>query len=172
LFSPPSSWLVGDDGKIVRGPFRSVAGQVELTMEPWESDALRAVPELLESVGRAGADPGADRLDQAPYPDDPQAAAEFRRLMADEIAQGRAADRSAFSLTVEQAPHGVTLSAGEAEAWLRVLAEARLVLAARLGIDEDGWEDDLPENDPPVALLHYLGWLQQSLTETLEDHFT
>ena len=133
---------------------------------------MQVVPGLLESVGRAGLDPGADRLDQAPYPDDPEAAAEFRRLMADEMAQSRAADRSAFSLTVEQAPLGVTLSAGEAEAWLRVLAEGRLVLASRLGITEDGWEDDLPGDDPSVALLHYLGFLQQSLAETLEEHLS
>jgi len=147
-----------------------MAGGIELTLAPGESHALQAVPELLDSVGTAGGDPAADRLDQAPYPDDPEAAAEFRRLMAEEMVQSRAADRSAFALTVEQSSRGVILSAGEAEAWMRVLAEARLVLASRLGIIEDGWEDDLPEDDPPVALLHYLGWLQQSLTETLEDY--
>ena len=153
----------------MNGPFQLVAGQIELTLDPEEAEALLVVPDLLESVGRPGSDPGADRLDQAPYPDDPEAAAEYRRLMADEMAQSRAADRSAFALTVEQSPGGVTLSAGEAEAWLRVLAEARLVLASRIGITEDGWEDDLPEDDPPVALLHYLGWLQQSLAEALES---
>lgn len=52
---------------------------------------------------------------------------------------------------------------------VRVLAEARLVLASRMDISEDGWEDDLHEDDPAVALLHYLGWLQQSLAETLES---
>ena len=152
----------------MRGPFRLVAGQIELTMDPREADALMLVPDLLESVGDPGSDPGADRLDQAPYPDDPEAAAEYRRLMADELVQSRAADRSAFSLTVEQSPSGVTLSPGEAEAWLRVLAEGRLVLAARMGISEDGWEDGLPEDDPAASLLHYLGWLQGSLAETLE----
>ena len=151
------------------GPFRLVAGQIELTLDPREADALVLLPNLLESVGDSGSDPGADRLDQAPYPDDAEAAAEYRRLMADELVQSRAADRSAFSLTVEQSPGGVTLSPGEAEAWLRVLAEGRLVLAARMGISEDGWEDDLPEGDPAVSLLHYLGWLQQSLAETLES---
>jgi hypothetical protein len=150
-------------------PFRLVANQIELTMDPREAEALLLVPDLLDSVGETGSDPGADRLDQAPYPDDPEAAAEYRRLMADELVQSRAADRSAFSLTVEQSPGGVTLSPGEAEAWLRVLAEGRLVLAARMGISEDGWEDDLPEDDPAGSLLHYLGWLQGSLAETLES---
>jgi hypothetical protein len=133
---------------------------------------LQAIPGLLDSVGSLGEDPAAEQLDQAPYPEDPQASAEFRRLMADELTQSRAADRSAFALTVEQATRGVVLSPGESEAWLRVLGEARLVLASRCGILEDGWEDALPEDDPPVALLHYLGWLQQSLTETLEDDLT
>jgi hypothetical protein len=152
----------------MKPPFRAVAGQIELTMNPREAEALLLVPELLESVGRSGADPAAGRLDQAPYPDDPDAASEYRRLMADEMAQSRAADRSAFALTVEQSPEGVTLSSGEAEAWLRVLAEARLVLAARMGISEDGWEEEFPVDDPAVSLLHYLGWLQGSLAETLE----
>jgi hypothetical protein len=88
--------------------------------------------------------------------------------MAGEMEQSRAADRSAFGITAEQASGGVTLSTPEAEAWLRVLGEARLVLAARAGIASDGWEDELPEADPSIALLHYLGWVQQSLAEVLE----
>ena len=154
------------------GPFRSVDRGIELTMEHWECAALETIPGLLNSVGAPGEDPAADRLDQAPYPDDPEASAEFRRLMADEMAQSRAADRAAFALTVEQAPRGVILSPGESEAWLRVLGDARLVLASRLGIADDGWEEQFSESDPSIALLHYLGWLQQSLAETLEGFLT
>ncbi len=153
-------------------PFRLVAGHIQLTMDPREADALLVVPDLLASVGATYSDPMTDRLNQTPYPDDREAAMEFERLMAEEMAQSRAADRSAFSLTVEQSPHGVSMSVGEGEAWLRVLAEARLVLAGRLGITNDGWEDDLSEEDPSVALLHYLGWLQQSLAETLEANLS
>lgn len=169
MLSPAPLRAVGDDGTIVKGPFRRIADGIELTLADWESNVLQAIPELLASVDLGSGDPAADRLDQSPYPEEPEAAAEFRRLMAEEMTQSRSADRSAFSVTVEQAPRGVTLSSGEAEAWLRVLGEARLVLAARLGISADGWEDDLPEQDPPIALLHYLGFLQGSLAETLED---
>ena len=157
---------MGDHGTVVNRPFRNVADGLELTLADWEHDALQTIPDLLASVG--GDDPAAGRLDQSPYPDDPEAATEFRRLMAEEMTQSRVADRSAFELTVEQAVRGVTLSLGEAEAWLRVLGEARLILAARLGISDDGWEDEFSEHDPPVALLHYLGFLQASLEETLE----
>ena len=49
---------------------------------------------------------------------------------------------------------------------MRVIGEARLVLAARLGITEDGWEDDA---DPEMALLGYLGYLQDGLVGVLSD---
>jgi len=158
---------VGNPGEDVTGPFLPVADGIRLTMSAPEADVLRVIPELLQTV--EGDDPAAGRLNVAPYPDDAEASDEYRRLMADEMEQSRAADRSAFALTVDQAPQGVTLSEGEAEAWLRVLGEARLVLAARLGIRTDGWEAELSNGEPAVALLHYLGWLQQSLTETLEE---
>lgn len=156
----------------MRGPFHPVAEGVGVTLQPWEVDALMAVPVLLNSVGAGEGDSAADQLDQTPYPEDPEAADEFRRLMAGELKQSRAADRSAFGITVEQAPAGLVLSPAEAEAWLRVLGEARLVLAARAGIVADGWEEDLPDDDPSIALLHYLGWVQQSLAEVLEGLLT
>jgi hypothetical protein len=163
---------VGNDGEIVKGPFRPVAEGVEVVLQPWEVDALVAVPVLLNSVGTGEGDSAAEQLDQTPYPEDAEAADEFRRLMTGELRQSRAADRSAFGITVEQASGGVILSPAEAEAWLRVLGEARLVLAARAGIVADGWEDDLPDDDPSIALLHYLGWVQQSLAEVLEGRLT
>jgi hypothetical protein len=148
-------------------PFRAAEGGIEVVIQPWEVDVLKAIPALLDTLGRG--DAAAEQLDQTPYPEDPAAADEFRRLMASELEQSRAADRSAFGITVEQAPAGLTLSVAEAEAWLRVLGEARLVLAAREGISADGWEEQLPDDNPPIALLHYLGWIQQSLAEVLEE---
>lgn len=148
---------------------RGEAGGIHVQLARWEVDALDTVLELLDSVGEADGDPAAERLNPAPYPDDPRASGEFLRLMEEEATQARRADRSAFELTLEQAAAGVTLSEGEAGAWLRVIGEARLTLAARLGIEEDGWEATHPEDDPGIAFLHYLGWLQGSLVEHLED---
>lgn len=150
------------------GLLRRERDGIRLELAQWEADVLGTVLELLDSVGEVEGDPAADRLNPAVYPDDPQATDEFVRLMEEEATQARRADRSAFELTLEQATAGVTLSDGEAGAWLRVIGEARLTLAARLGIEEDGWEATL-EDDPGIAFLHYLGWLQASLVEQLED---
>ncbi len=63
----------------------------------------------------------------------------------------------------------MVLDEEEAQAWLTVVGEARLVLAARLGIEEDGWEELLPPERPEVGALHFLGWLQSELVEALSE---
>ena len=76
----------------------------------------------------------------------------------------RTADRDAFVRGVKES----TISLEEAESWMRVIGEARLVLAARLGITKDGWEDEAdPTQSPEMALLGYLGYLQDSLVSIL-----
>lgn len=143
-------------------------GGVEVRLRPREFEALELVSEILDSVGDVETDPGAARLEINAYSDDEEASAEFRRLMRSEVEQGRAADRSAFTASLQAAEGGqVTLSAAEAEAWLLAVGEARLVLAARLGIKAEGWGEDESEVDPPMALLHYLSWVQGSLSEVL-----
>lgn len=143
-------------------------GGVVVRLKPREFEALELVSEILESVGEVGTDPAAARLDIDAYTDDEEASAEFRRLMRSEVEQSRTSDRSAFTTSLEAADEGqVTLSAGEAEAWLLAVGEARLVLAARLGIKAEGWGEDESEIDPPMALLHYLSWVQGSLAEAL-----
>jgi hypothetical protein len=49
-----------------------------------------------------------------------------------------------------------------------VLGDARLTLAARMGIDHAGWEDDrsLAESRDG-AMLHYLSYLQDALIQVL-----
>ena len=134
-----------------------------MTLAPWEVDLLSLVPALLDSVGKFDPDPAVDRLALRAYPLDEDADDEFRRLLVDELQHGRAADRSAFSITVESGVDGVVLSTAEAEAWLRVLAEARLVQAARA---------DLPggsEKESDQALFDYLSWVQGSLVGILDE---
>lgn len=146
-------------------------GGVVVRLDRREVATLALATEILATVGEPAGDPAAERLSVDAYPGDEAASHEFRRLMSSELDQGRSADRSAFATSLEAAAEGpVTLSAGEAEAWLLVLGEARLVLAARLGIEEEGWgESDDEPMDPAMALLHFLSWMQGSLSEVLLD---
>ena len=68
----------------------------------------------------------------------------------------------------------VELSMDQAEAWLLVLNESRLALAARIGIEEEGWggdgdDEDDDEMDPPLAFLHYLTYLHGEITMVLME---
>ena len=146
--------------------FAPDAGGVRMALTPWHSELLGILETVLD-------EPSPD-LPSNPYRDDEEANVEFGRLMESEVKEARAADRSAVQVTLEQAivdTDGVVLSMGEAEAWLRVLGEARLTLAARLGIRDASWEDPGLSSDPAHELLDYLSWLQASLVDVLLEQF-
>lgn len=147
-------------------PFQRRHDGIELRIPEPLAGWLSDLPELLESVGDREDDPAAGRLNVPVYLDDPEANTEWWDWMGGELDAGRAADRSAFRELVEAAPDGVVASEEEAHAFLRVLVEGRLVLAARLGVEVEGDYDDLPEEQAAalqalaelqVLLLHELG---------------
>ncbi len=136
-------------------------GGIKVQLAGWQIVLLKDVIELVEA---SGDDPA---LPVRAYPDEPEEDAQYRRLIESERSQARAADQSAVSLTLDAAADGVFLSRAEAEAWLRVLGESRLLIASRLGVVDNDWEDD--EDSEELAVLHYLSWLQSSLVEILSD---
>jgi hypothetical protein len=148
-----------------RLPFMPHPEGVLVTFDENEIELLTQIPEFLATVGEVEDDPAADRLAVPVYLDDPEASAEWWRLMGPELDQSRAADRSAFAMVVEAAREGTVASIGESEAFLRVLNEARLALAARLGIEVEEDYEGLSENDR--AALDYLAGLEELLTAAL-----
>lgn len=114
-----------------------------------------------------------DRLSVVAYPDDDEAQAEYGRLMAPELERQRKRDRAMVSSSLDAARRGpVELSTVEADSWLVVINEARLALAARLGIEEEGWgtpadADGFPT--PEMALLLYLTEVQDDLIHALAE---
>lgn len=130
--------------------------------------------ELLEAEVRPGGDvwhdPALRRLLPDAYPDDAEASAEFRRytegdLAARKVSGARRLAEQLGSRSVESAPTEVRLDARAADRWLRTLADIRITLASRLGIEQDG---DEPPDDATGALYHWLGELQWALIETLD----
>ena len=74
-----------------------------------------------------------------------------------------------FDLLAETAGRDL-LTGDEADAWLRAVNDARLVLGTRLDISEDfDWDgfDETTPRAPELALYAYLSWLQEQLVEAM-----
>jgi len=150
----------------VRAPFRRRGEVISVRLSAGGRGILAVVPPLLEAVRSTPDDPAVARLTPSAHPTDPEADREFRDLIGPQLAEARAVDRSFLAESLERDGR-IDLTVDEAETWVRVIGEARLVLAARLDIRDDGWTfEDLPE-DQTAALLAYLSWLQDSLVGTL-----
>lgn len=134
-----------------------------------------------DPVAAASADPAVARLVPDAYPDDPQASGEFRRMTAGDLLSRRSADAGVVLATLAQhgpvpdvaelderaamRPRTITLDRDEATAWLRTLTAVRLVLASRLGIED---EDDDPGEDPRALLYDWLGQRLEGLVAALD----
>lgn len=140
-------------------PFTRRGAEVRVRLDPEARDVLATLPELLARSGNAGG-----RLTYRVHPEDTAAEERYRDLVGDALGDLRNADRTAFARGVGES----TISLEDAEVWMRVIGEARLALAAMLGIEKDGWENDAdPRQSPEMALLSYLGYLQDRLVSVL-----
>jgi hypothetical protein len=121
-------------------------------------------------------DPVLKRLFPDAYPNDPGAAADFRRfterdLKATKVAEARVVlDRLA---TTELGAHDLKIPRNEVESWLRTLTSVRLAVATRLGIKDAADADELaalPDADPRsfmVSVYDWLGFAQETLISAL-----
>jgi hypothetical protein len=144
-----------------------------------EVAVLRGLPEQLRAVLTEGADdPVNRRLFPPAYlePEDAERDAEYRRLMHDELVQGKLANLELVTGTLDRGSSTmrrwtVDLTAEEAAAWLGVLNDLRLALGVRLDITEDfdGQVDEADPRAPGMHLLSYLGWLEEHLLEALSS---
>lgn len=123
-------------------------------------------------------DPVLARLFPTAYPDDVEAAGDFRRFTESGLRDGKAAGAAAVIDTLEEAgltaePEDgvfidVELDAEATWAWLRSFTDMRLAIATRLGIEDDDepvWAE-LPDDDPRAQvhdIYEWLGYLQETL---------
>lgn len=151
--------------------FIRLDGEISADLEDIEVGILRLVPPLLAGVGEPGVDRGADRLRYEVHADDPERSAEFRRLASDLVDGGRAADIAALVESIDAVADGAALSDDAAAGWVGAINQARVVLAARLGIDDDGWGEgpELAGGDPSRVMLLLLSFIQTDLVDVLED---
>lgn len=140
--------------------FKTTRKGIAVDFSPEERSFLADVVPLLTGIGKTGDDPAATRLNVPVYLDDRDASDEWWRLMGDDLDSARVSDRSVFTGAVSEDARA--LNEEEANAVLRVLNEARLVLGARMGVEVEDDHDKLPDDSRQV--LDYLGWIQEELT--------
>lgn len=117
-------------------------------------------------------DPALARLFPTAYPDDDEAAADFRRFTERALREGKVASATTALETLRRSGEKVTVSASEASAWLGALNDIRLALGSRLDVTEESHQElaELPDEDPRAATYHVYDWLtflQESLVQTL-----
>jgi hypothetical protein len=148
--------------KIRRGP----DGAVHVDLDEEERGLLRQVAdELRDLLTEEPEDPSLRRLFPTAH-EDPEREGEYRELTRNQLVTGRQRSLEVLESTADSR----VLTPEEADAWLRALNDARLVLGTRLDITEDyDWDalDTTTPRAPELALYAYLSWLQEQLVEAL-----
>lgn len=141
-------------------PFERSSGSITVRLSSEERGILATVPRMIEESGDAGG-----RFDYLAHADDEEAEHRYKELIGSSLEDARAHDRARLAETV----HDEVIDDETAQAWMRAIGDARLVLADRLGIEEDGWEEVRSPADSALdAMLAYLGGVQDALVEVLD----
>ncbi len=101
-----------------------------------------------------------------PAHEDREREAEYRELVGDQLLAGRARALAVLEQTID----ADTLTAEQADSWLRALNDVRLVLGTRLDVGEDIDYSALDPRDPntrELTVYAYLSWLQEQLVDAL-----
>ncbi len=143
-------------------------GRILLRLSAEECRLLRDLARQLPTVLTTGdADPAVERLLPNAYPDDADAAAEFRTFTRSGLVERKLTNAGRVVATLPDDSGSTELTAADAQAWLRTLTDLRLVLATRLGIRDD--EDDGAPDELLRAVYDWLAFLQDSLLAVLEE---
>ena len=166
---------------------RSLAGQLfELLRNESATAGVETDPleELLDFSGPTTApdDPVLARLFPTAYPEDEEAAADFRRFTESGLRDGKAGAAASIIDTLEEAGLSnepadgtfidVELDEPTALTWMRSFTDMRLAIATRLEVeegDEDYWHS-LPDDDPRAQahdIYEWVGYLQETVVEAL-----
>lgn len=158
-------------------PDGSVTGELEPVEAALLTQFASQVAVLLTDADSAEPGPAVARLLPDAYRDDAEAAAEFRRFTAEDLTARKVRNAQAVIAAVADAlvaegPTEIVLDPQVTQAFLRSLTDIRLVLATRLGIDNDGNQSQSAASDDEAFMLSdvydWLGWVQESLVAAVD----
>ena len=156
---------------------RTIVGDETPTPGLWEADDPPPAPGPdADAAGDGEGDPSAwaetdpvlARLYPDVRPDDPAWSAGFRDLVRGDLDDARRENIAA----VEASLDARTIDDVDAEAWLHVLNDLRLVLGTRLGVIDDGDDASFDPEDTDAAakvVYAYTGFLEAQFIDVLAD---
>jgi hypothetical protein len=160
--------------------FRRAGRECVAKFTPQEAQVLRqCVAELAALLADHPDpdDPAVERLFPDVYPEDPAAAAEFRRFTEADLKAAKLDQAKTVLSDLLETGGEIRLADEKADLWLRALTDVRLALGTRLGVqDETDIETELDDavgrnpTSPRVGQLSvyaYLTYLQESLVGAL-----
>jgi Domain of unknown function (DUF2017) len=139
------------------------SGRYELRLTPPERELLRDLPRQLKDLLAQSDEPALRRLFPPAYIDDPKKEAEYRRLVGDDLLEGRRAALDTMAATVD----ATVLDEQQITAWLSSLNDIRLVLGTQLDIGEE----DQPVDSPIHQVYYYLTMLEDAVISALASQF-
>jgi hypothetical protein len=149
-----------------RRQFQRKGDRVQVSLDEHEQLLLSELLDELDGLLDDPDDPGLRRLFPPAYPE-PTDDEQYRSLVRDQLVSGR----SKAMATVRATLGSNTLDADQADQWLRVLNDMRLVLGTRWDVTEQMDYGKLDLNEPrgrELAVYGYLSWLQEQLVESLQ----
>jgi hypothetical protein len=152
---------------------RRYLGRVEVWLDKRERAALQHAVDNLSDDVTASDEPAhaGGRLHPRAY-DDPAMEKEFQRFAAPEISATHSADVAAMREDLAGNTQPLRLDDDQALLWLRSLNLLRLAAGGRLGIEEDGWEENAavePGAEETWAMFMDLGWVQEGILSAMES---
>ncbi len=145
---------------------------VRIRLEEHEADMMRNL--LLEMNTMLDTARPNDRVIERLFPrayTDESDESSYREMVSSDLERGKKnALESVQQHIGEEGPVDLPLSNEEAEDWLKALTDIRLAIGTRIDVTEEMMREDLDPDDamaPALAVLHWLGWVQESMIERL-----
>ncbi len=139
------------------------SGVYKLRLSSGERELLRDLPNQLKDLLGQSDEPSLKRLFPPAYLDDADGEAEYRRLMGEDLLQGRQAALDIMAATVD----ATELDEQQITAWLSSLNDLRLVLGTQLDVQED----DEPQNSPVHHVYYYLTMLEDAVVTAMSSQY-
>ena len=146
---------------------RTESGRIGVTLPVHERRIIDAMLGELRSL-EGSSDPVAARLTPPAFPDDPEAEADYRSLVGEELAGGRRARIATVLATLD----ADDLDDAQAAAWMGALNDVRLVLGTELDAGEGTDDLEIDPDDPQAGrrlVYLYLGWLLEGFVAVLTE---